>query len=82
MSVSLFSDHGAHVECSVEPQSGVCTADPLLPSPPPSSATIQKLLPWSLQDDQDVSLHTYHVLKQSSWEIYKLVHSSCGDFLD
>ena len=60
----------------------VCTVHPLLPSPAPSSATPPQLLPWSLQDDQDVSLQTCHVLKRSRLKIYQLVHSNRGDFLD
>ena len=60
----------------------VCTVHTLLASPAPSSATPPQLLLWSLQDDQDVSLHTCHVLKRSRWEIYQLVHSNRGNCLD
>ena len=60
----------------------VCTVHPLLPSSTPSSSTPTQLLPWSLQDDQDVSLHTCHILKLSSWDTYQLVHSNRGNFLD
>ena len=59
----------------------VCTIHPLLLSPAPSSATHPKLLPWSLQDDQDVSLHTCHIWKQSRWEIYQLVNWTMPIFL-
>ena len=51
----------------------VRTEHPLLPSPAPSYTTPPQLFQWSLQDDQNVSLHTCHVLKRSRWKIDQLV---------
>ena len=38
----------------------------------PTKVTSSKQLLWSLQDDQDATLWTCHILKVSRWKIYQL----------